>query len=184
MKALPNNSIEWITNLSIDEALQYKNKFVCYEHNKETGIVKLTFFLNPGQSFSTHEVAANKKLKSLNKEMHFASWEATLLKIDRSANNLHTYIYQADIKIDNRKLNEEIDNFYDELENNETLIHIMKVNTNKPFAVCLALKEIKGKFKELEKFLIYTKNINSQELYETKTIKEIAANYLKQNLAA
>jgi hypothetical protein len=92
-KTLPNKSIEWIKELSIEEAKAYKNKFLSYEL-KGDGILKLFFFLNPYQSYTRHEAVATRKFNTLNKEINFARTKATLVDIQRD-NHLNTYIYEV-----------------------------------------------------------------------------------------
>lgn len=173
MKILPNTSLEEISKLNIAQAGEYKNKFVCYEL-KEDGLLKLTFFLNPSQSYTNHQAVATKKFMSMNKKMGFAKHSATFLKIDRSVNNLHTYIYQVDVNFDYGAIRKDIKDFSNELSTDETLSQIMEVNSNKPYAVCLALKETNGKYKELEKKLSYEKNTQGKEIFDLDTIHHIS----------
>jgi hypothetical protein len=92
-KTLPNKSLEWISGLSTNEAIEYKNRFVCYELKK--GILKLTFFLNPYQSYRKHEGVATRKFNDMNKKMSFATKKATLIKIDRDSRHLSIYVYEV-----------------------------------------------------------------------------------------
>lgn len=183
MKTLPNRSLKWFSGLSDEEASQYKNKFVCYEL-KGDGLLKLTFFLNPMQSYDNHKAVATKKFHAMNKLKGMAKHRATQVSIDRTMNHLHTYIYQVDIEINEELLNEEIQSFTNELIANDRLSHIVEVNSNKPYAVCLALNENIGKYKELEKELKYQKNINSCYVFETYIITNIASQITNIKLAS
>ena len=93
-KILPNKSLEWISALSSEDAKEYKNRFVCYE--LKDGILKLTFFLNPLQSFTKHQGVATRKFNDMNKKMNFATTKATLKDIDRSKKHLAIYVYEVD----------------------------------------------------------------------------------------
>ena len=180
MKILPNVSLEEISKLNIIKAGEYKNKFVCYEL-KEDGLLKLTFFLNPSQSYSNHKAVANKKFMSMNKKMGFAKHSATFLTVDRSVNNLHTYIYQVDVNFDYEAIRKDIKEFSNELLTDDTLSQIMEVHSNKPYAVCLALKETKGKYKELEKKLSYEINTKGKKIFDLDTIHHISHSWRDNN---
>lgn len=172
MKTLPNNSLEWISSLGYFEALQYKNKFVC--HELKDGILKLTFYVNPNQRTTNHLAVATKKIKSMNKVMHFAQHRAACIKIDTKVNNLITYIYQVDVEINHRLYKEELNSFKDEIIENKEYRNIFEVNSNKPYAICLIFKETNQKYKELEKAIRYEKNIEDCHITEVSIIREIS----------
>lgn len=182
MKILPNKSLEWISSLSSSEALQYKNKFVCYE--LKGGILKLTFFVNPNQRTMHHLAVATKKFKSMNKVMHFAKQRAACIKVDTTTNNLITYIYQVDIEIDNVLYNKELNSFKDEVINNKDYKNIFEVHSNKPYAICLIFKETNQKYKELEKAISYEKNIKDCHVTEVGIIRELSEDIKKYLIAA
>jgi hypothetical protein len=92
-KTLPKQTTtEEIQALSMDQATPYKNKFLGHEQEGDT--LKLTFFLNPYQSFTRHEPVATRKFQELYKQGTFFCSKASLTDIDRSKNHLHTYIYK------------------------------------------------------------------------------------------
>jgi len=90
---LPNKSLEWIESLNAEEAFKYANRFVCYELKE--GVLKLTFFLNPYQSYKNHKRVATRKFNKMNELMAFARTEATLVDIDRKKSHLSTYIFNV-----------------------------------------------------------------------------------------
>ena len=179
MKTLPNKSKEWMSALTTEEASNYKNRFVCYE--LKNGILKLTFFLNPYQSHTTHRAVATKKFMSMNRTKGFAKKTALFLNVDRSQNHLHTYIYQVDANINEEVLKKEINDFKNELKTNEALNRIMTINSNKPYALCLALKETDGKYNELEKKIIFEKNTGTGYAIDVEIVRSIAKEWEESN---
>ena len=64
MKTLPKEfGHEEILSMSMEEALQFKNKFLRVE--KTTLGFGVVFYINPGQSYTKHQASATKKVKSL-----------------------------------------------------------------------------------------------------------------------
>ena len=179
MKTLPNKSKEWMSALTTEEAMNYKNRFVCYE--LKNGILKLTYFLNPFQNYSNYQAVVNKKFMSMNKVMGFAKKTALFLNVDRSQNHLHTYIYQVDANINEEALKEEIKDLKNELQTNEVLHRIMTINSNKPYALCLALKETNGKYNELEKKILFEKNTGSGYAIDVEIVCSLAREWEEFN---
>ena len=96
MKKLPNKSLEWIDALTAEEALEYKNRFVCYEYKKNIAV--LTFFLNPNQSYHKHMGSATRKLNDMLDKGCFAGYKAnanrTMIEARYSPNkNLRIYTF-------------------------------------------------------------------------------------------
>ena len=178
-KTLPNKSIKWISKLSSEDAKEYKNKFISYE--LKNGILRLTYFLNPYQRYSRFQGVVTKKFKAMNKKMGFATYRAALLNVDRTVKNLHTYAYQVDVDIDKDLLDTQIKAFKKDLLEDAKLNKIMEVNSNKPYAVCLALQEVKEIYKELEKKVIYELNMNDRQFYRLEIIRNLASDFLDKS---
>lgn len=95
-KMLPAGMAEVdIIEMSQDEAIQYKNKFLKILHTEDG--FDLYFFINPYQSYTKHKSSATKKAKALyiDNKLPAITGNIVLTGVNHNIHNLIVYEYKV-----------------------------------------------------------------------------------------